>query len=179
MVPEEKWSGIKANVECFRVFGSIAHVHIPEQKRTEIDDRSLKCVLLGVSGESKAYRRYDPTTKKIIVSRDVIFKEGVKWNWNSSTKNAKLDVLAWGDDDNIAAEESEGGETDGEGDSNEEANDRLEEIQEMDESSPELPQQKDKEESQLRCAIMKEVNTYLKKKKSRRGLFFTPPMMIL
>ena len=50
-------------------------------------------------------------------------------------------MLAWGDDDNIAAEESEGGETDGEGDSNEEANDRLEEIQEMDESSPELPQQ--------------------------------------
>ena len=30
MVPEEKWSGIKPNVEYFRVFGSIAHVHIPE-----------------------------------------------------------------------------------------------------------------------------------------------------
>ena len=49
--------------------------------------------------------------------------------------------MALGDDDNIAAEESEGRETDGEGDSNEEANDRLEEIQEMDESSLELPQQ--------------------------------------
>ena len=80
MVPEEKWSGIKANVECFRVFGSIAHVHIPEQKRTKLDDQCLKCVLLGVSDESKAYRRYDPATKKIIVSRDVIFEECAKWD---------------------------------------------------------------------------------------------------
>ena len=44
MVLEEKWSGIKPNVEYFRVFGSIAHVHIPEQKRTKLDDQSLKCV---------------------------------------------------------------------------------------------------------------------------------------
>ena len=50
-------------------------------------------------------------------------------------------MLAWGDDDNIVAKESEGGETDGEGDSHEEANDRFEEIQEMNESSPTLPQQ--------------------------------------
>ena len=40
MVPEEKWSSIKPNVEYFRVFGSIAHVHIPEQKRTKLDAKS-------------------------------------------------------------------------------------------------------------------------------------------
>ena len=56
-------------------------------------------------------------------------------------KKCRQDVLAWGDVDNITAEESEGGETNGEGDSNEEANDRLEENQEMDEPSPKLPQQ--------------------------------------
>ena len=83
--------------------------------------------------------------------------------------------MAWGDDDNIAAEESKGGETDGEGDSNEEANDRLEEIQEMDESSQSCHNKQDKGESQFGCAIMKQVNTYLKKKKLRRGLFFTSP----
>ena len=80
MVPEGKWLGIKPNVEYFRVFGSIAHVHISEQKRTKLDDRSLKCVLHGVSNESKAYRLYDPAIKKIIVSRDVIFEEGAKWD---------------------------------------------------------------------------------------------------
>lgn len=53
-VPEERWTGFKPKVDYFRVFGSIAHVHIPEQKRIKLDARSHKCILLGVSEESKA-----------------------------------------------------------------------------------------------------------------------------
>lgn len=139
MVPEERWTGVKPNVEYFRVFGSIAHVHVPEQKRTKLDDRSHKCILLGVSDESKAYRLYDPVTKKIIISRDVIFEEGGKWDWNLSTTEAEQDVLAWGDADDIATEESEGEETDGE--SNEVEDGNLEAIPEIEESSTEFPQQ--------------------------------------
>ncbi|GJX04969.1 retrovirus-related pol polyprotein from transposon TNT 1-94 [Tanacetum coccineum] len=45
-----------------------------------------KCVLLGVSDESKAYRLYDPVSKKIIVSRDVIFEEDESWNWANSSE---------------------------------------------------------------------------------------------
>lgn len=55
-VPEERWTGIKPKVDYFRVFGSVAHVHIPVQRRIKLDDRSHKCILLGVSEESKAYR---------------------------------------------------------------------------------------------------------------------------
>jgi len=36
---------------------------------------SVCCVLLGVNEESKGYRLYDPATKKIIISRDIIFEE--------------------------------------------------------------------------------------------------------
>jgi hypothetical protein len=97
MVPEERWSGMKPRVDYFRVFGSIAHVHIPEQKRTKLDDRSRKCILIGVSDESKAYRLYDPILKKITVSRDVIFEEGEKWNWNVNSEEGKI-TLDWGDD---------------------------------------------------------------------------------
>lgn len=82
MVPEERWTEEKPNVEYFRVFGSITHVHIPEQKRIKLDDRSHRCILLGVSGKSKAYRLYDPATKEITISRDVIFEESEKWDWN-------------------------------------------------------------------------------------------------
>lgn len=96
MVPEEKWSGIKPRVDYFRIFGSIGHVHIPEQRRQKLDDRSHRCILLGVSDESKAYRLYNPVTKKIITSRDVVFDENSKWDWN--LRGTESNVLAWGDD---------------------------------------------------------------------------------
>lgn len=60
----------------FKVFGCIGHVHIPEAKRKKLDDKSLRCVFLGTSDESKGYRMYDPVSNKIIVNRDVIFEEG-------------------------------------------------------------------------------------------------------
>ncbi|PNX66111.1 copia-type polyprotein, partial [Trifolium pratense] len=41
-----------------------------------------KCVLLGLSEESKAYKLYDPENGKIIISRDVVFEENKGWNWN-------------------------------------------------------------------------------------------------
>lgn len=58
--PEEAWSGIKPTVEHFRVFGCVCHVHVPTVKRTKLDDKSHKCVLLGMSDGSKGYRVYDP-----------------------------------------------------------------------------------------------------------------------
>lgn len=75
VTPEEAWSGVKPSVNHFRVFGCIAHVHVPEARRTKLDSRSITCVLLGVSEESKGYRLFDPVTKKVVVSRDVIFEE--------------------------------------------------------------------------------------------------------
>lgn len=95
--PEEAWSGTKPTVEYFRVFGCLAHVHVPDQKRIKLDDKSVRCVLLGVSDESKAYRLFDPVSKKIIVSRDVVFEENEGWNWNMSSEEMVSDVLEWGD----------------------------------------------------------------------------------
>lgn len=73
--PEEAWSGVKPNVQQFKVFGCIGHFHIPEAKRVKLDDKIRKYVFLGVSEESKAYRMYNPISKKIRVSRDVVFEE--------------------------------------------------------------------------------------------------------
>ncbi|KAH9743186.1 Integrase catalytic domain-containing protein [Citrus sinensis] len=41
MTPEEAWSGIKPSIEYFRVFGCISHVHVPDSKRTKLDDKRL------------------------------------------------------------------------------------------------------------------------------------------
>ncbi|MCH85501.1 retrovirus-related pol polyprotein from transposon tnt 1-94 [Trifolium medium] len=75
MTPEEAWSGSKPSVHHFRIFGCLAHVHIPDKQRKKLDNKSKRCVLLGVSDESKAYKLYDPVDKKIIISRDVVFEE--------------------------------------------------------------------------------------------------------
>jgi hypothetical protein len=40
-----------------------------------LEARSRKCIFLGYSNTSKAYRLYDETNKKFIVCRDVIFLE--------------------------------------------------------------------------------------------------------
>ncbi|GJZ72806.1 retrovirus-related pol polyprotein from transposon TNT 1-94 [Tanacetum coccineum] len=98
--PEEAWSGVKPAIDYFRVFGCVAHAHVPDQKRSKLDDKSRKCVLLGVSDESKAYRLYDPVSKKIIVSRDVIFEEDESWSWGNDKEENMSSDLEWGDDHN-------------------------------------------------------------------------------
>ena len=64
VTPEEAWSGVKPTVEHFRVFGCVAHVHVPDSKRTKLNNKSLECVLLGFSDESKGYKLYDPVSKR-------------------------------------------------------------------------------------------------------------------
>jgi len=64
------------------VFGCLAHVHVPDAKRTKLEEKRIACVLLGVSEESKAYRLYNPIAKKIITSRDVVFEENKPWEWD-------------------------------------------------------------------------------------------------
>ena len=90
ITPQEAWSGTKPSMEHFRVWGSLAHVHISDQKRTKLDDKSTPCVLIGVSEESKGYRLYNPKTKKVIKTRDVVFEETKEWDW-------KEDHVAKGD----------------------------------------------------------------------------------
>lgn len=91
--PEEAWSGNKPTVEHFKVFGCVGHVHVPEKQRSKLEDKSKKCILLGVSEESKGYRMYDPIGGKIIVSRDVVFEENEEWDWSGNTNNSQPDLI--------------------------------------------------------------------------------------
>ena len=75
VTPEEAWSGVKPSVDHFWVFGCITHVHIPEERNIKLDNRSITCVQLGVSKESKGYKLFDHVAKRVVVSRNVIFEE--------------------------------------------------------------------------------------------------------
>jgi hypothetical protein len=47
----------------------------------KLDDRSCRTIFVGYEAGSKAYRLYDPSTRRVHVSRDVIFDEAAQWNW--------------------------------------------------------------------------------------------------
>ena len=77
ITPEEAWSKIKPDVSHFRVFGSEAWAHIPDEKRKALQPKSEQCIFVGYSEEVKGYRLLQPHSKNIIIRRDVKFDEGL------------------------------------------------------------------------------------------------------
>jgi len=74
-IPEEVWIGKRVNYSHLKLFGCEAFVHIPKENRTNIDDKSMKCVFLGYADGEFCYRLWDPVNNKVIRSKDAIFNE--------------------------------------------------------------------------------------------------------
>ena len=79
VTPEEKFTGNKPDLSHMKVFGCIAYVHVPDELRTKLDPKAEKCIFIGYSLEKKGYRCYNPTTRDVRVSRDVVFDELQSW----------------------------------------------------------------------------------------------------
>ena len=62
-----------------RIISSIAYVHIPDEKRQKLDPMSEKCILIGYTLEKKGYKCFNPSTRMVHVSRDVVFDESAPW----------------------------------------------------------------------------------------------------
>jgi transposase InsO family protein len=74
---KEDWTKIKPDVSHFRVFGSIAWAHIPDEKRKALQPKSEKCIFFGYSEDVKGYRLLPPHCNEIIIRRDVKFDENL------------------------------------------------------------------------------------------------------
>jgi hypothetical protein len=72
---EESWTKIKPDVSHFRVFGSIAWAHIPDEKRKALKPKSEKCIFVGYSKDFKGYKLLQSHCNEIILRRDVKFDE--------------------------------------------------------------------------------------------------------
>ena len=68
----------KPDVSHLRVFGTVCYVHIPKDERDKLSSKSQKCIFLGYCDNRKGYKLYNLATKKIVVSRDVVFNESEK-----------------------------------------------------------------------------------------------------
>ena len=75
ITPYEKLYKQRPDFSHLKVFGSIAYVHIPDEKRRKLDPKAEKCVFIGYAQDRKGYKCYNPSTKKTWVSRDVVFDE--------------------------------------------------------------------------------------------------------
>jgi hypothetical protein len=79
MTPKEKFTGKKPDVSHFRMFGCIAYVHVPNEKRSKLDPKAEKCIFIGYSLEQKGYKCFNLSIRKLQVSRNVVFDEMVSW----------------------------------------------------------------------------------------------------
>lgn len=84
MTPYEAFKGNKPNLSHLRVFGCVGYARVESPNRKKLDDRSRALVNLGTEPGTKAYRLFDPSSRKITVSRDVIFMEDEAWRWNKT-----------------------------------------------------------------------------------------------
>jgi len=55
-----------------RVFGCTAYAHVDNGK---LEPRAIKCIFLGYKSGVKGYKLWNPQTKKVVISRNIIFNE--------------------------------------------------------------------------------------------------------
>ncbi|TXG70553.1 hypothetical protein EZV62_005488 [Acer yangbiense] len=70
----------KPSVKHLRVFGCVCYAQVLKEKRYKLDETSEKCIFVGYSSQSKGYKLYSLKSKKVIISRDVLFDKNTFWN---------------------------------------------------------------------------------------------------
>ena len=70
--PQEVWSRSLTTYSDLKIFGCPAYAHVDNGK---LEPRSMKCIFLGYKFGVKGYKLWCLETKKLVISRDVIFDE--------------------------------------------------------------------------------------------------------
>ena len=75
-----------------RIFGCVGYTYSTDPKRDKLSPKAHRCVFVGYSSTQKGYKLYHPITKRVFVSKDVIFDEA-KYYYNSKAyeKDSLLD----------------------------------------------------------------------------------------
>ena len=71
--------------------------HVPDARRNKLDDKCETMTLVGYQ-RTRAYRLYNPITRKIMISRDIVIDENESWNWtsNNTTREPLMNSLVDG-----------------------------------------------------------------------------------
>jgi transposase InsO family protein len=137
ITPRETTTGEKPWIAGLRPFGCPSYVHVPKEQRKKLDSKTRKCVLLGYESGSKAYRLWDPSKRRIIKARDVVFDErglpsdavvrvdSSDFHWPGDAPNVTPSMTS---EDGSAPEQSAPAEPVGAGDNHEGEDEDLDDI---------------------------------------------------
>jgi hypothetical protein len=95
MTLHEAWHGRKSVVHHLRMFIGVAFVKNTTPNLKKLDDRSHPMIFIGYEQGTKGYHVYDPSTRQVHVSRDVVFDEQAKWQWreDEGSDNSADDIF--------------------------------------------------------------------------------------
>jgi hypothetical protein len=83
----ELWFGKKLSVHHLRTFGWIGYVKNTRPHLTKLEDRGTRMVFVGYERGTKAFRMYDPVSKRVHIRKGVVFHESSQWDWSSENNS--------------------------------------------------------------------------------------------
>ena len=72
------------------IYDCIVWMHTPDQYRTKLDLKSQKCIFVGYTNGTKAYRCYNHVTRNILISANIKFNEHSLWHSLFSSSNPTI-----------------------------------------------------------------------------------------
>ena len=96
-IPSRSMNMYENSVSHLNLFGCVENAHVPNEIRRKINSKGEKYIFVGYSKDTKAYKLYDPVTRKVIISRYVQFVENEAWD-GTVKKNVKIVSMVKHDD---------------------------------------------------------------------------------
>jgi hypothetical protein len=73
--PQEVCTGKGPSLTHLKVIGCDAYVHVSKENRSKMNKKAKKCIFIEHKDGLKGYKLWNPETKKVVYSRDVVFRE--------------------------------------------------------------------------------------------------------
>lgn len=70
--PQKVWTNTTTSYFDLKIFCRLSYAYVDNEK---LEPRSMKCIFLGYMPGVKKYKLWCPETKKLVISKDVIFDD--------------------------------------------------------------------------------------------------------